>query len=288
MSDPNNRPPCDNCGDPASMIGLHPDAGTVYTCEACAQGQGFKQLKAWDSWKKPKPAANNLEGDPPTAEERAAMSRELDAVAPTPADKFRLMFRERPTPRTDAVLNTFDGNASKLAADLATHSEELERELAEIKEQLETECMRLAAIGVVVLADTVASRDQARDMLAEYRSAALSDVERRVDECIALREQLESWQKLALSAELLRKKTERQLAEALEEGEEQARLLSMSGEREAGLLAEIDRLDRELAGALDQNTALHEAAAYLNGRLRDLTVERDNAETELEGGTDDA
>ena len=34
------------------------------------------------------------------------------------------------TPRTDAVLNTFNGVASKLAADLATHAEILERELA--------------------------------------------------------------------------------------------------------------------------------------------------------------
>jgi hypothetical protein len=29
---------------------------------------------------------NNLEGDPPTVEERAAMARELDAVAPTPGE----------------------------------------------------------------------------------------------------------------------------------------------------------------------------------------------------------
>ena len=35
-----------------------------------------------------------------------------------------------PTPRTDAVLNTFNGVASKLAADLATHAETLELELA--------------------------------------------------------------------------------------------------------------------------------------------------------------
>jgi len=44
-----------------------------------------------------------------------------------------------------------------------------------------------------------------------------------------------------------RRDLEKQLNEALEEGEEQARLLGMSGEREAGLLAEVDRLKRELA-----------------------------------------
>lgn len=34
----------------------------------------------------------NLEGPPRTREERAADARELDAVAPTPAEKFALMF----------------------------------------------------------------------------------------------------------------------------------------------------------------------------------------------------
>lgn len=43
------------------------------------------------------------------------------------------MKRIHDTPRTDAVLNTFDGNQSKLAADLATHAEELERELTDMK-----------------------------------------------------------------------------------------------------------------------------------------------------------
>jgi hypothetical protein len=43
------------------------------------------------------------------------------------------MKRIHDTPRTDAVLNTFDGNQSKLAADLATHAEELERELTDMR-----------------------------------------------------------------------------------------------------------------------------------------------------------
>jgi len=43
------------------------------------------------------------------------------------------MKRIHDTPRTDAVLNTFDGNQSKIAANLATHAEELERELTDIK-----------------------------------------------------------------------------------------------------------------------------------------------------------
>ena len=43
---------------------------------------------------------------------------------------------KKDTPRTNAVLNTFDGKASKLAADLATHAEELERELTAVTKEL--------------------------------------------------------------------------------------------------------------------------------------------------------
>ena len=54
------------------------------------------------------------------------------------------------TPRTDAVLNTFDGKASKLAADLATHAEELERELTAVtKERDEARGQRDKAIAML-------------------------------------------------------------------------------------------------------------------------------------------
>jgi hypothetical protein len=118
---------------------------------------------------------------------------------------------DRPTPRTDAEIATYFSNNDGISLIyLKDHARQLERELAEaqaeleenglvlqelqnerdaVMEQLETERMRLAAIGVVALADTIKSRDKARDMLPEYRSAALADVERRVDECIKLREQ---------------------------------------------------------------------------------------------------
>ena len=66
----------------------------------------------------------------------------------------------------------------------------IERELTAAREELETERIRLAACGVVAMADTKESRTKAREMLPEYRSASLSDVERRVDECIELREKL--------------------------------------------------------------------------------------------------
>jgi hypothetical protein len=125
---------------------------------------------------------NNLECPPPTPEERAAMARELDAVAPTPADKIRLMLGQRPTPRTDAV----------------------------------------------------------RFRVGESDHWAVHEV--------------------------YAKQLERELAEARAEGEDQARLLGMSGEREAGLLAEIDQLKRERDNAetdrrqaeTDTIRALHE------------------------------
>lgn len=68
--------------------------------------------------------------------------------------------------------------------------------IAQLKAELETERMRLAAIGVVAVADTPESAAKARQMLPEYESPALHDVIRRVDECMMLREkvkQLERW-----------------------------------------------------------------------------------------------
>jgi hypothetical protein len=81
----------------------------------------------------------------------------------------------------------------------------------------------------------------------------------------------------------LARQIERELAEAREEGEEQARLLGMSGEREAGFLAEIDRLKREIVEVRDENASLHEAAFYRNAiyrhlaaRLHEVAVERND------------
>jgi len=76
--------------------------------------------------------------------------------------------------------------------DIEPKIRELKRELAQATEALETERMRLAAVAVVATADTRQTRDRARNMLPEYRSGSLSDVERRVDECIDLREKCDA------------------------------------------------------------------------------------------------
>ena len=59
--------------------------------------------------------------------------------------------------------------------------------LKKAESELERERMRLAACGVVALADTPESAAQAREMRDEYRSASCDDVARRVDECMTLR-----------------------------------------------------------------------------------------------------
>ena len=59
-----------------------------------------------------------------------------------------------------------------------------------MRQQLETERMRLAACGVVALSNTPESAAKARDMLPEYRSASCDDVAAAVDREMALRQQL--------------------------------------------------------------------------------------------------
>lgn len=79
----------------------------------------------YDSSKDP----NNLEGPPRTPEELAENFRELDKVAPTPAEKLMLMTGNlRPTPRTDAAANDS-------IVKVYETSKQLERELAEMTEQ---------------------------------------------------------------------------------------------------------------------------------------------------------
>lgn len=72
---------------------------------------------------------------------------------------------------------------------LHSWAQDAQAENDRLRAELETERMRLAACGVVALADTPESAAKARQMAPEYRSASLDDVERRVDECIRLRDE---------------------------------------------------------------------------------------------------
>ena len=73
--------------------------------------------------------------------------------------------------------------AQQLRQEVTTWSMTVENFEAE----LERERIRLAACGVVAMADTPDSAAKARQMLPEYESASCDDVKRRVDECMALR-----------------------------------------------------------------------------------------------------
>jgi hypothetical protein len=89
-------------------------------------------------------------------------------------------------------------------------------EVERLRAALEVERLRLAACDVVAMADTPESADRARQMQFDFRSAALSSVERRVDEIIALRAENErlTRQRDEAQAEVARmKKLHRPLAD---------------------------------------------------------------------------
>lgn len=72
-------------------------------------------------------------------------------------------------------------------AGLAKTAGQLKTENERLRKDLDIEQMRLAACGAIALSDTPESAAAARQMHPDYRSASLTEVERRVDECIKLR-----------------------------------------------------------------------------------------------------
>lgn len=121
-----------------------------------------------------------------------------------------------PTPRMDQFISAHKNNAINAYHEAVDIGFKLEKEigayikssenlqvqlsaanakLAEKDKELEQERMRLAACGVIAMADTPDSAKAAREMHPAYRSASLSDVERRADECIELRAKLAAAEK---------------------------------------------------------------------------------------------
>ena len=112
-------------------------------------------------------------------------------VATNIASMIGVNNKDTPVTWADAMLEAFD----KRFAELSAPAPEPDT-IAQLKAELETERMRLAAISVAAVADTPESAAKARQMLPEYESPALHDVIRRVDECMSLRvkvKQLERW-----------------------------------------------------------------------------------------------
>jgi hypothetical protein len=94
----------------------------------------------------------------------------------------------------DPALDTAPGKPSDVFAApyllLKTDNVSIRQRVEELERDLETERFRLVACDVVALADTTSSREHARQMHPDYRSAACDAVARRVDECIELRAKL--------------------------------------------------------------------------------------------------
>ena len=84
-----------------------------------------------------------------------------------------------------------NGMGASREAALMAKLEAAEKERDELRAELETERMRLAACGVVAFANTPDSAKQAREMRPEYWSASCGDVARMVDENIKLRAKIE-------------------------------------------------------------------------------------------------
>jgi hypothetical protein len=93
----------------------------------------------------------------------------------TPPAELERLFMDPTRPKSEAE--------HWAVREIEKHKAEVER----LRWALEVEGLRLAACDVVAMADTPESADRARQMQSGLRSAALSSVERRVDEVIALR-----------------------------------------------------------------------------------------------------
>jgi len=78
----------------------------------------------------------------------------------------------------------------QLAASKAREEAYRAEVVAALKEDLETERMKVVACGVVAMANTRETAEEARKMRPEYRSASLGDVERAVDCEMQYREEL--------------------------------------------------------------------------------------------------
>lgn len=95
---------------------------------------------------------------------------------------------ERPQADAEYIAACNPSNMRAIVAHIDAQAAEIER----LRAELERERMRLAACGVVALANTPESAKKARDMHPDYRSASCDDVARMVDKQMALRAAVEA------------------------------------------------------------------------------------------------
>jgi len=115
--------------------------------------------------------------DSPISDEVCAQMQSLNTVT---SDEFSLL-----NVIADIRAAIGDPEGKIMLGDLA---DAVRAKIEGLEQDLERERGRLAACGVVAMADTPESAAKARDMKGEYRSASCDDVARRVDECMALRQ----------------------------------------------------------------------------------------------------
>ena len=120
----------------------------------------------------------------------------VGALCREAADRIAELERERDQYH-DPLIARHGGEPVALLAEL----DEARARIAELEAELERERMRLAACGVVAMANTRDRAREARQMLPEYRSASLDDVERAVDREMAERERREAAENLLLCYE---------------------------------------------------------------------------------------
>jgi len=85
-----------------------------------------------------------------------------------------------------------DRDADLVLSEAARLLRTSDAEITRLRDELETERLRLAACGVVALANTRESAKQAREVHEHYLSGSLRDVESAVDREMQLREQRDS------------------------------------------------------------------------------------------------
>lgn len=97
--------------------------------------------------------------------------------------------------RAEELAKWCDENSSGIyrpSAEAAAELRRLDAENAQLRAELETERMRLAACGVVAMSNTPESAKRNREMKDEYWSASCQDVASMVDREMELRAELEA------------------------------------------------------------------------------------------------
>lgn len=108
--------------------------------------------------------------------------------------------------RTSDLRRLLDIIEHKYGTDDCDGCSDRDDEIARLRDELERERMRLAACGVVALANTPASAKEARQMHEDYWSASVADVARMVDEQMRLRDENANLQADAEECDALRTK----------------------------------------------------------------------------------